>query len=77
MLWAVQRCSFPNEIILDPFCGSGTTCVAAKNLGRRYIGIEIDPGYADIARGRIARTPEPLTGDPEKDAKIKGRVSFI
>jgi len=48
------------DLILDPFCGSGTTCVAAKKLGRRYIGIEIDPTYADIARRRIAATPEPL-----------------
>ena len=47
-------------IILDPFCGSGTTCLAAKKLGRRYVGIEIDPGYAEIARERVASTPKPL-----------------
>lgn len=43
----------PGQIILDPFCGSGTTCVAARTLGRRFIGIEIDPEYAEIARKRI------------------------
>lgn len=44
--------------ILDPFCGSGTTGVACVQTGRRFIGIEIDPGYADIARARIAKAAE-------------------
>lgn len=42
-----------NDIILDCFCGSGTTCVAAKELNRRYIGIEIDPEYHKIACDRL------------------------
>lgn len=42
-----------NDIVLDCFCGSGTTCVAAKELGRRYIGIEIDPEYHKIACNRV------------------------
>jgi DNA modification methylase len=41
------------ETILDPFMGSGTTGVACVNLGRSFIGIEIDPGYFDIAVKRI------------------------
>ena len=45
----------PNaETILDPFMGSGTTGVAAVKLGRKFIGIEIDPGYFDIACRRIS-----------------------
>ena len=39
--------------VLDPFMGSGTTCLAAKNLKRNFIGIEIDPKYYEIARNRI------------------------
>jgi site-specific DNA-methyltransferase (adenine-specific) len=49
-----------NDTILDPFLGSGTTAVACKSLGRRYIGIEISPEYCDIARKRINTTTEPL-----------------
>ena len=53
MLWCVQLAARTGEIILDPFAGSGTTCVAAKKLGRRYIGIEIDEGYCDITKDRL------------------------
>lgn len=42
-----------NDIVLDCFCGSGTTCVAAKETGRRYIGMEIDPEYHKIAVDRL------------------------
>ena len=43
----------PNDIVLDCFCGSGTTCVASKELGRRFIGMEIDPEYHKIAVDRL------------------------
>lgn len=42
-----------NSIVLDPFCGSGTTCVACKELGRKFIGIEIDEKYHKIANDRL------------------------
>jgi DNA modification methylase len=44
----------PGGVLLDPFMGSGTAGVAAIRNGRRFIGIEKDPGYFDIARRRIA-----------------------
>ena len=44
-----------NEIVFDPFMGSGTTGVACKNLGRNFIGIELDKGYFDIAKERIEK----------------------
>ena len=41
------------KIVLDPFLGSGTTALAAKQLGRQFIGIEINPDYAAIAVERL------------------------
>jgi modification methylase len=46
--------SRPGDLVFDPFCGTGTTGAVAKRLGRRFIGIERDPGYAALARQRIA-----------------------
>jgi site-specific DNA-methyltransferase (adenine-specific) len=50
---AIKILSYKNDIILDPFNGSGTSCVAAEILDRRWIGIELSPNYAEIARQRI------------------------
>ena len=50
---AVKILSYKNDIILDPFNGSGTSCVAAEILDRRWIGIELSENYANIARERI------------------------
>lgn len=50
----VEAFSRPGHVILDPFCGSGSSLLAAKLLGRRYIGFDIDPGYALTARHRLA-----------------------
>jgi site-specific DNA-methyltransferase (adenine-specific) len=47
------------DIVLDPFVGSGTTAVASRTLGRRYIGIEIDPKYARLAEERLRREGKP------------------
>lgn len=49
-----------NDFILDPFMGSGTTCVAAKRLGRRYCGIEISPKYYEIACNRVRQETKDL-----------------
>src|SRR5580700_10341466 len=51
--------SRPDDLVLDPFCGTGTTGAVAKRLGRRFIGIEREAAYAAAARERIAAT-EPL-----------------
>ena len=51
--WIIDKYSEPDDLILDPFAGSGTTLVAAKQLGRRYIGIEIEPKYVAICKERL------------------------
>jgi modification methylase len=55
----VLASSRPDDLVLDPFCGTGTTGAVAKRLGRRFIGIERDSGYAKAAAARLAAV-EPL-----------------
>jgi site-specific DNA-methyltransferase (adenine-specific) len=51
----IELTTQPGHLVLDPFCGSGSTLVAAKLLQRNYIGIEIDETYAQIARERLSQ----------------------
>lgn len=53
------------DLVYDPFCGSGTTCVLAKKYGRKWLGTEINQKYVDYAKKRVALTsmvPEALDG---------------
>lgn len=49
----IKKSTNENEVVLDPFCGAGTTCASAKQLKRNFIGIELDPKYCKIAEDRI------------------------
>lgn len=58
MEWIVKLVTADGQTVLDPFAGSGTTCLAAKNTGRKFVGIEIDERWADVARVRCGLSPD-------------------
>lgn len=61
MVRSVLLATLPNEMVLDPFMGAGTTAIACIRTNRRFIGIEIDPRYFAIACDRIQRELDQLT----------------
>lgn len=73
MLEIVADFTDAGEVVLDPFCGSGTTGVACLRLGRRFIGIEKDAHYAEVARERLEAESRGLT---LRDARA-GQLSLL
>jgi len=66
------KSSCPRDgIVLDPMCGAGSTLVMAKQLGRKYIGIEISDEYADIARERLRKGDENYRRWKRKERELK------
>jgi DNA modification methylase len=51
---ALVACTREGELVFDPFCGSGTTAVAAKELNRSFVGAELEEEYAELAARRVA-----------------------
>jgi site-specific DNA-methyltransferase (adenine-specific) len=59
----VRLFSYVGDVVLDPFAGSGTTCVAALRAGRHFVGFDVSPEYCDLARKRLiaAGAPAPAS----------------
>ncbi len=73
MKWCIGRLSSDAQTILDPFMGSGTTGVACASLGRKFIGIEIEEKYFDIACERIEKAyaqPDLFIEPPKKPEQL-------
>ncbi|MFA7406497.1 MAG: site-specific DNA-methyltransferase [Anaerolineaceae bacterium] len=52
-LWFIKLFTKPNDLVLDPFIGSGTTAVAALQLGRKYLGIDTEKNYVELSNNRL------------------------
>ena len=63
--WFIKLFTQPGDLVLDPFSGSGTTALAAKQLNRHYVGIDIDPAYVELARNRASKEQLRLPGIAE------------
>ena len=70
----IKACSSEGETVLDPFTGSGTTLAVAKKLGRKYLGFELSPEYAERAEARLEgiASGDPIEGG--EDPKVIGTV---
>jgi len=79
MSYLITLGSREGDVVLDPFVGSGTTCIAAKMLNRRWIGIDCYPEYCEIASARlenceIVKHGDIKIGEPDIDKQYKHRT---
>ncbi len=72
--WFIQLFTKKDDLVLDPFVGSGTTAVAAKQLGRHYVGIDVEAQFCEIARHRLS-TIQPRLLETATDYVVQERQS--
>jgi len=70
----IRMFSFAGDVVLDPFMGSGTTCIAASRCGRSSMGVEIDPAYFASARNRILRETKALFSHAKVEVEEVGET---
>jgi site-specific DNA-methyltransferase (adenine-specific) len=73
----IELYTFANDLVLDPFMGSGSTLVAASRTNRRYVGYDLDPGYVELARARVEDEGDPTPRDELRTQGSKDRVAEV
>ncbi|NLV55003.1 MAG: site-specific DNA-methyltransferase [Acidimicrobiales bacterium] len=76
----IELYTYADDLVLDPFLGSGTTAVAAVRTGRRFVGYDLDPAYVAIARRRVESEEVEVAGrvaDPSEAARNEARVRGV
>lgn len=75
----IRLYTFSDDLVLDPFMGSGSALVAAARLGRRYAGYDLDPAYVAVARSRVeeALASEPVYPKPRRRRRITPPVQLL
>ncbi|MDA0840110.1 MAG: DNA methyltransferase [Planctomycetota bacterium] len=71
----IELTTMPGDTVIDAFCGAGTTAISAHKLGRRFIGIEIDEKYVELAREKMVQVN--LFGEVPKQRVKKGKRSEV
>lgn len=69
--WFIKLFTQPDDVVLDPFIGSGSTAVAASTLGRHYVGIDINDEYVELAKRRVHGNQVRLSGVAERHGQYK------
>lgn len=69
--WFIKLFTQPDDVVLDPFIGSGSTAVAASTLSRHYVGIDINDEYVELAKRRVQGTRIRLSGVAERHGRYK------
>ena len=72
----IQLYTFADDLILDPFMGSGSTMVAASQLQRRFVGYDLDPAYVTLARERVRREGDPLSS-PQSGQSLRAQAEEL